>query len=120
MIETIKNINKQLLDKMEEIQLPKLKKLFIKIGNIENDNEFKCMFCNVWTGKNKASLGAHMRNCKFNIKNKNNDEFNNGIDPNLVETSPPETIIDNIQLTIPHTLETTPAVKERTSRKNKK
>jgi hypothetical protein len=46
MIETIKNINKQLLDKMEEIQLPKLKKLFIKIGNIENDNDFKCNFCN--------------------------------------------------------------------------
>ena len=108
------------LDKMEEIQLPKLKKLFIKIGNIENDNEFKCMFCNVWSGKNKASLGAHMRNCKFNIKNKNNDEFNNGIDPNLVETSHPETIIDNIQLTIPQTLDTTPAVKERPSRKTKK
>lgn len=69
MIETIRNINKQLLDKMEEIQLPKLKKLFIKIGNIENDNEFKCTFCNIWTGKNKASLGAHLRNCKSNPKN---------------------------------------------------
>ena len=120
MIETIKNINKQLLDKMEDIQLPKLKKLFIKIGNIENDNEFKCMFCNVWTGKNKASLGAHMRNCKFNIKNKNNDEFNNGIDPNLVETSHSGTIIDNVQLIIPQTLETTLAVKERSSRRTKK
>ena len=69
MIETIRNINKQLLDKMEEIQLPKLKKLFIKIGNIENDNEFKCTFCNTWSGKNKASLGAHLRNCKSNPKN---------------------------------------------------
>ena len=46
MIEMIKTINKQLLDKMEEIQLPRLKRLFIKIGNIENDNEFKCGFCN--------------------------------------------------------------------------
>jgi hypothetical protein len=69
MIETIKNINKQLLDKMEEIQLPKLKKLFIKIGNIENDNDFKCNFCNTWSGKNKASLAAHVRNCKSNPKN---------------------------------------------------
>jgi hypothetical protein len=69
MIETIKNINKQLLDKMEEIQFPKLKKLFINIGNIENDNEFKCVFCNIWSGKNKASLGAHVRNCKSNPKN---------------------------------------------------
>jgi hypothetical protein len=75
MIETIKNINKQLLDKMEEIQFPKLKKLFINIGNIENDNEFKCVFCNIWSGKNKASLGAHVRNCKSNPKNteSNND-----------------------------------------------
>lgn len=69
MIETIKNINKQLLDKMEEIQFPKLKKLFINIGTIENDNEFKCVFCNIWSGKNKASLGAHVRNCKSNPKN---------------------------------------------------
>jgi len=70
MIDTIKLVNKQLLDKMEEIQLPRLKKLFIKIGNIENDNEFKCTLCNVWSGKNKASLAAHVRNCKINPKNK--------------------------------------------------
>jgi hypothetical protein len=37
--------------------------------NIENDNNFKCMFCNIWSGKNKASLGAHVRNCKSNPKN---------------------------------------------------
>ena len=70
MIDTIRNVNKQLIDKMEEIQLPKLKKLFINIGNIENDNEFKCNFCTVWSGKNKASLAAHTRNCKLNPKNK--------------------------------------------------
>lgn len=34
-------------------------------------------------------------------------------DPNLIETFHPETIIDNIQLTILQTLETIPAVKER-------
>lgn len=81
-IETIRSITKQLVDKMEDIQLPKLKKLFIKLGNIENDNDFKCTFCNSWSGKNKASLGAHIRNCKYNPKNKdlvcevstNNDE----------------------------------------------
>jgi hypothetical protein len=70
MIDMIRTITKQLIDKMEEIQLPKLKKLFVKLGNIENDNDFKCTFCNSWSGKNKASLGAHMRNCKFNPKNK--------------------------------------------------
>jgi hypothetical protein len=69
MLELIKTISKQLNDKMEEIQFPKLNKLFIKIGRLENDNEFKCNFCNVYSGKNKASLGAHMRNCKLNPKN---------------------------------------------------
>ena len=68
MIETIRSITKQLTDKMEDIQLPKLKKLFIKIGNIENDNDFKCSLCNTWSGKNKASLGAHVRNCKTTLK----------------------------------------------------
>ena len=70
MLDTIRLVNKQLTDKLEEIQLPKLKKFLMKMGNIENDNNFKCSFCNDWNGKNKASLGAHMRNCKFNPKNK--------------------------------------------------
>lgn len=72
MIDTIKVVTKQLIDKMEDIQLPKLKKLFMKLGNIENDNDFKCTFCNSWSGRNKASLAAHIRNCKFNPKNKEN------------------------------------------------
>jgi len=70
MLDTIKLVNKQLTDKLEEIQLPKIKKILMKLGNIENDNDFKCSFCNNWTGKNKASLGAHIRNCKLNPKNK--------------------------------------------------
>jgi len=70
MIDTIKLVTKQLVDKLEDIQLPRLKKLFIKMGNIENDNDFKCTLCNTWSGKNKASLGAHIRNCKSNPKNK--------------------------------------------------
>jgi hypothetical protein len=69
MLDTIKLVNKQLIDKLEDIQLPKIKNLLIKLGNIENDNGFKCTLCNNWTGKNKASLGAHVRNCKFNAKN---------------------------------------------------
>jgi len=110
MIETIKNINKQLLDKMEEIQLPRLKKLFIKIGNIENDNEFKCMFCNVWSGKNKASLGAHARNCKSNPKNN---------ETNLLETNEAENVIEHVELTVPPFIQET-SNKEKTSRKAKK
>jgi hypothetical protein len=77
MLETIKTINKQLIDKLEEIQFPKTKKVLIRLGNIENDNDFKCQLCNSWSGKNKASLAAHMRNCKFNLKNKTDDDLNN-------------------------------------------
>ena len=118
MMDTIKNINKQLLDKMEEIQLPKLKKLFIKVGNIENDNEFKCMFCNIWSGKNKASLGAHVRNCKSNPKNN---------DSTLLEANDNETIIDEVELCVPSlnqetnstTLPTNTSNKEKPSKKSK-
>ena len=70
MLDTIKSITKQLTDKLEEIQLPKIKQILVKNGNIENDNGFKCPLCNVWSGKNKAGLGAHMRSCKSNPKNK--------------------------------------------------
>jgi hypothetical protein len=72
MLDTIKSINKQLVDKLDEIQLPKIKNLLMKNGNIENDNGFKCELCNAWSGKNKASLAAHIRNCKFNPKNNEN------------------------------------------------
>ena len=63
-------MNKQLLDKLEELQLPKIKKILIKLGNIEKDNDFKCKCCNVWFGKNQASVSAHLKACKSNPINK--------------------------------------------------
>ena len=99
MIDTIRSVTKQLIDKMEDIQLPKLKKLFIKIGNIENDNDFKCTLCNSWSGKNKASLGAHIRNCKIAPKHKDiNGSTENIIDIDIdlkeicIEINEPEKI----------------------------
>jgi hypothetical protein len=82
MQETIKTMNKQLLENLEEIQFPKIKKILMKFGNIENDNDFKCIYCNIWSGKNRASLAAHTRNCKCNQKKIpiveiNNVEFKN-------------------------------------------
>jgi hypothetical protein len=65
--EIVKSSSKQLLDKLEEIQLPKIKNILIKFGLIDNEN-LKCPHCNVYEGKNKASLSAHFRNCKFNKK----------------------------------------------------
>lgn len=66
-LEMVKVNSKQLLDKLEEIQLPRIKNVLIKFGLIDNEN-LKCPHCNVYEGKNKASLSAHFRNCKFNKK----------------------------------------------------
>jgi hypothetical protein len=65
--EMVRVFSKQLLDKLEDVQLPKIKNILIKFGLIDNEN-LKCPHCNVYEGKNKASLSAHLRNCKFNKK----------------------------------------------------
>jgi hypothetical protein len=74
-IDTIKSSNKQILDKIESMQLNSVKKILNRNGVFQNDNDFKCKYCNTFTGKNKASLGAHMRNCKFNPINKTADSL---------------------------------------------
>ena len=91
MLDTIKSINKQLVDKLDEIQLPKIKNLLMKNGNIENDNGYQCTYCNSWSGKNKASLAAHMRNCKQNPSNKPtpiNETITQPITINIAENIP--------------------------------
>ena len=45
-------------------------KILNKNGFFQTDDDFKCKHCNTFAGKNKASLGAHIRNCKFNPINK--------------------------------------------------
>jgi hypothetical protein len=62
MIEMIRTITKQLLDKMEEIQLPVFKRV---TGNNENSGMgILCISCNNFWAKNKASLSAHMKKCR--------------------------------------------------------
>lgn len=103
MQDTIKTMNKQLLEKLEEMQLPKIKKILIKLGNVENDNDFKCGFCNVWSGKNKASLAAHIRNCKCNNQKGKTSflDIDNSINTNSIVIEPilDETIIQTTQET---------------------
>jgi hypothetical protein len=82
MLETIKTVHKQLVDRLEEIQFPKIKKFLTRLGCVENDNDFKCQLCNNWAGKNKASLAAHIRNCKHNTKNKKNEFLTLSIEDN--------------------------------------
>lgn len=92
MLETIKTSNRQLMERWEELQLPSMRRILIKLGNLENDNEFKCTVCNVWSGKNKASLSAHSRTCKANMKygeiQTNNEP---GSPPETPEQTKPET-----------------------------
>lgn len=71
--EYVKQTSKCLLDKLDAIQLPKIRKLLIKMGTIENDTDFRCIYCNSSNWKNKASLSAHVRNCKMNPKCKEED-----------------------------------------------
>jgi len=109
MIDMIKTVTKQLTDKLEDIQLPKLKRMFIRSGSIENDNDFKCTFCNSWYGKSKGSLGAHMRNCKSNPKNKDDST-------NCVITEPIDVVIETQSLEISDTAATKTKIKSKTNK----
>lgn len=68
-IECVKTNHKQLIDKLEELQISSIKKILIKNNVLQNDEDFKCKHCSSFSGKNKASLAAHIRTCKSNIKN---------------------------------------------------
>lgn len=70
LIENIKTSNKLILDKIEALQLNAVKKLLHRQGFFQSEADFKCKFCTTFVGKNKASLGAHIRNCKSNPINK--------------------------------------------------
>lgn len=115
MLDTIKLVNKQLIDKLEEIQLPKVKKFLMKLGNIENDNDFKCTICNNWSGRNKASLGAHIRNCKQNFK-KNTENSNEEL---LNEEPTANIVVEPIILSI-ETVDKETSVKKNKNKSNKK
>jgi hypothetical protein len=69
MIEMVKTNSKAMIDKLENINMSLVKKILNKNGYLQNDEDFKCKHCNAFSGKNKASLGAHIRNCKFNPLN---------------------------------------------------
>lgn len=65
-VEFSKITNKQLIEKIEAMQMNSVKKLLNKNSIFHLDEDFKCKFCNSFNGKNKASLGAHTRTCKSN------------------------------------------------------
>lgn len=77
LIETIRNSNKHVIEKLEEIQFISVKRVLIKNGALQTEEEFKCKYCNSFIGKGKASLGAHMRSCKSNPTRNTIVESNN-------------------------------------------
>ena len=66
LVDIVRNSTKQTIEKIEELQFFALKRVLTRNGLLQADDEFKCRFCNSFTGKNRASLGAHVRGCKFN------------------------------------------------------
>jgi hypothetical protein len=73
LIDTVKLYNKQMLDQIELMQLPLLRKTLIHLGR-EEEKELKCNYCHSYIGKNKASLSAHIRKCKLTPFQKNIDD----------------------------------------------
>lgn len=62
MIESIRVFCRQLISKLEDIQLPILKKIS---GNQESETVgILCEHCNKFYAKNKASMSAHQKSCK--------------------------------------------------------
>lgn len=98
-LEMVKTNSKQLLDKLEEIQLPRIKNILIKFGLIDNEN-LKCPHCNIYEGKNKASLSAHLRNCKANSCKKKDDDSSSEI---AVESLEMENTIIETEISAPVT-----------------
>jgi len=66
LIESVRNSNKHILEKIDEMQFFSLRKVLVRNGALQSEEDFKCKFCQSFTGKSKASLGAHTRNCKSN------------------------------------------------------
>jgi len=73
-INTYKTTYKQMLDSLEELNINKVKNLLIKNGILNDNENFKCAYCNAWTGKNKGSLSSHYRGCEEYKKKKFQEE----------------------------------------------
>ena len=56
--------HKETTCQLEKIQMMNLKQILVKNGLVVQEQELRCQTCNTFIGKNKASLGAHIRRCK--------------------------------------------------------
>lgn len=84
-IDMLKIMSKQMIEKLEEMQMPNLNKYLMGTGQYKSD-KMLCQFCGIFNGKNKSSLSAHMRNC---YENPNSNKRKNctvapNVDVNLI------------------------------------
>ena len=87
MIEFIKSTNREMLERMDGLHLPRLRDTLTSNGIIETDVKANlvCQFCKNYTAKSRQSVAAHSRKCKLNPKSP------------LYE-QPQEPVIDNLEL----------------------
>ena len=64
LLDSIRTNTKLWTDELDAITLPRIQTLLIHTGNIEKSN-LTCSYCLSFTGKNKASLSAHIKGCKI-------------------------------------------------------
>lgn len=64
-IEHIKSSSKKTIEMIEKLHIAAIQDILVKNRKLETgNNELKCKTCNVFVGKNKASLAAHTKACK--------------------------------------------------------
>jgi hypothetical protein len=69
LLDSIKTTSKIWVEELDSMTFPRIQTLLINTGNIEK-TELTCSFCMTFTGKNKASLSAHIKGCKMNTTKK--------------------------------------------------
>jgi len=69
LLDSIKTTSKIWIEELDSMTFPRIQTLLINTGNIEK-TELTCSFCMTFTGKNKASLSAHIKGCKMNSTKK--------------------------------------------------
>lgn len=67
LLDNIKTTSKIWIEELDSMTFPRIQTLLINTGNIEK-TELTCNYCMSFTGKNKASLSAHIKGCKMNTK----------------------------------------------------
>lgn len=81
-IDMLKFMTKQMMEKIDEIQMPNLNKYLMGTGQYKSD-KLLCSICEKFNGKNKSSLAAHMRNCSVNTNIKSSKNKNNILKENI-------------------------------------